>query len=327
MTDRSMFRPRRFGHSNLFISEIHRSMDFYNRVVGLEECFQEPAMHAGFMGNGNTHHDVGLTQVSEEDIVGRDNQLLVPAGFGRNPGLFHLAFEVENEAELVEGYGMATKGGVRILMTVDHTLAKSVYMVDPEGNVAELTADSTKDWRKTFRDYAGKLVTGPWSPGKEKPSTDKNYPVNPGIRRVSQALMHSKRTTHAVMGCRDFPGQVAFYKNVVGLQDAFYPPEAGVAVLKGTAAPYSLVLFDAGRDAKSGYHHMAYEVPDSDLDGAEERLRAARVTVTRSYAGPSKRNVFVRDPDGLGVEFFATRANALDPPRGEAAKTFWMIAA
>jgi catechol 2,3-dioxygenase len=326
MTSKSMFSPRRFGHANIFISEIHRSMDFYNRVAGLEECFQEKAMKAGFMGNGNTHHDLGLTQVSEEDILGRDNHVLVPAGFGRAPGLFHLAFEVENEAELAAGYEKVVKAGVKILMVVDHTLAKSVYIIDLEGSVVELTADSTKDWRKTFRDYAGQLVTGPWVPGKEIPSTDSNYPVNPTIADVPNALMHTRRTTHPVLGCRDFASQVAFYKEVVGLQDAFHAPRSEIAVLKGTAAPFSLVLFDAAaRGAKPGYHHVGYEVPPADIDGAEERLRSAGVNVTHAFASKTKRSVFVRDGDGLGMEFFAL-SNFSGSPDGENEEKFWMIA-
>jgi catechol 2,3-dioxygenase len=326
MSHDSMFRPRRLAHSNIFITDVHRSMDFYRQVAGLEECFQEPAMNAGFMGNGNTHHDVGLTQVSDEDIIGRDNMVLVPAGFGKKPGLFHLAFEVENEADLVEGYNKVDKAGVRIIMTVDHTIAKSVYLLDPEGNVIELTTDSTANWRKTFKDCAGKLITGEWSPGKERPSTTKYYANTPEITFVPDALMHSRWITHAVLACRDFPGQLAFYKDVIGLKDAVAPSSADIAVLKGTSDSYAMVLFDSGGSAH-GLHHVAYEVPVSDMDGAEARLTAAHVPVVKSYAGKGKRSVFVRDPDGLGVEFYAPTGSAFDPPSGQMARTFWMTAA
>ena len=137
-------------------------MDFYGQVVGLEECFQEPAINAGFMSNGNTHHDVSVTQVSNESLIGREGQLLVPPEFGREPDLFHLAFEMENEAELVAAHERAVKYGVTIIMTVDHTFAKSVYLLDAERNMLEFTADSTRDWRAMYRELEGKLVTGPW---------------------------------------------------------------------------------------------------------------------------------------------------------------------
>jgi catechol 2,3-dioxygenase len=301
-------------------------MEFYRNVAGFEECFQEPPMNAGLMGNGNTHHDVGLTQVSDEDIIGRDNQVLVPAGFGKKPGLFHLAFELECEADLVEGYEKAVKAGVRIVMTVDHTIAKSVYLLDPEGTVLELTSDSTTDWRQKYDEFHGKLITGPWQPGKDTPSTTKYYPVNPAITCVSDALMHSRRATHAVLACRDFHTQLAFYKEVIGLEEAFGPSDAGVSVLKGTSDLCSAVLFDSGAARKRGLHHVAYEVPESDMEGAEARLNAADIPVLGSYTGTGKRSIFIRDPDGLGVEFYTLKSSGYQPPAGEAAKSFWMTA-
>src|SRR5712691_363560 len=117
-----MFRPRRLGHANLFIGDLERSMQFYNQVCGLEEVFREPAINAGFLSNGNTHHDVAVVQVSETSLLGRDSQVLVPEGWGKRAGLFHLGFEMENEAELVAAYRRAQQSGVKILMTVDHQL-------------------------------------------------------------------------------------------------------------------------------------------------------------------------------------------------------------
>ena len=321
------FRPRRFGHANLFISDVHRSMEFYNRVVGLEECFQEPAIYAGFMSNGNTHHDVGLTQLSEESLIGRDGQMLVPSEFGRQPGLFHLAFEMENEAELVAAHERAVEFGVQIIMTVDHTLAKSVYLLDAERNMLEFTSDSTKDWRAMFRDLEGTLVTGPWTPGVSTPSRDRNYPVDPELARVEKALVQSRLTTHAALGCADLALQLAFYREVGGFNDVIYSEDAGLAVLRGTAAPYSLVLYQAGGEQAAGYHHMAFEVTEADLESAEPRLRDAGIEIAARRDHPAKRSLFVRDPDGLGVEFYAARDV---PPAGLSPaelREFWLVAA
>ncbi|PYN49060.1 MAG: hypothetical protein DMD95_02100 [Candidatus Rokuibacteriota bacterium] len=48
------FHPRRLGHANLFVSDLDRSMRFYNAVCGLEEVRREPAIRIGFLSNGNT---------------------------------------------------------------------------------------------------------------------------------------------------------------------------------------------------------------------------------------------------------------------------------
>ena len=218
MADEPRFCPRRFAHANLFISDVRQSMDFYGRIAGLEELFQEPAIHAGFMGNGNTHHDVSVTQVSEESLIGRAGQVLVPPEFGRKPDLFHIAFEMENEAELVAAHDRAVRYGVTIVMTADHTFAKSVYLLDAERNLLEFTSDSTSDWRATYRELEGQLVTGPWTPGELEPTTERNYAPDPEIRRTRGVAVHSRRTTHAVLGCRNLDEQVAFYREVGGLE-------------------------------------------------------------------------------------------------------------
>ncbi len=325
MAEEPRFRPRRFAHSNLFVSDMHRSMDFYGQVVGLEECFQEPAIHAGFMSNGNTHHDVSVTQVSDESLIGRDGQLLVPPEFGRKPDLFHLAFEMENEAELVAAHDRAVKYGVTIIMTVDHSFAKSVYLLDAERNMLEFTADSTKDWRAMYREYEGKLVTGPWTPGEKEPATERNYAADPQIRRMEGVAVHSLRTTHAALGCSDLDEQLAFYQDVAGLDPVIYSDQSQVAVLKGTAADYSLVLFQADAERRSGYHHMAYEVSPSDFDVDVRQLEREGFAIEASLDHPAKKSVFLRDPDGLGVEFYTPLADL--PVEAEELRRFWLVAA
>ena len=298
-----------------------------SRIVGLEELFQEPAIHAGFMGNGNSHHDISVTQVSSESLIGRDGQLLVPPEFGQKPSLFHIAFEMENEAELVAAHDRAVKYDVTIIMTVDHTFAKSVDLLDAERNMLEFTSDSTKDWRATYREYEGKLVTGPWAPGEQPPATERNYPVDPEIRRLAGVAVHSLRATHAVLGCNNLHEQLAFYQDVAGLDTVVYADQSEVAVLKGTAADYSLVLFQARGQQRSGYHHVAFEVSASDFDVDVEQLASAGVAIEARLDHPAKKGVFLRDPDGLGVEFYAPLGDIPAALEAEDLRRFWLVAA
>ena len=301
-------------------------MDFYGRIVGLEEVFREPDISAGFLGNGNTHHDVSVTQVSEESLIGRAGQVLVPPEFGRIPDLFHIAFEMENEAELVAAHDRAVTCGVTIIMTVDHSFAKSVYLLDTERNMLEFTSDSTKDWRATYREFEGKLVTGPWTPGELEPATERNYSPNPAIRRMQGVAVHSRRATHAVLGCRNLEEQLAFYREVGGLETVAYSERSRIAILKGTAADYSIVLFQASGEQKPGYHHMAFEVSPSDFDGDIDRLGRSGIEIEARMDHPAKKSVFLRDPDGHGIEFYTPLG---EPPAALGAqdlRRFWLVA-
>ena len=284
---------------------------------GSRRCCREPDISAGFLGNGNTHHDVSVTQISEESLIGREGQVLVPEEFGKRPDLFHIAFEMENEADLVALPTRAPSNTVvTIIMTVDHSFAKSVYLLDAERNMLEFTSDSVHDWRATYREFEGKLVTGPWTPGELEPETERYYSPDPEIRRIEGSAVHSRRTTHAVLGCRDLDEQLAFYREVGGLEIAAHSQNSGIAVLKGAAADYSIVLFQAIGDQKPGYHHMAFEVSPADFDGDIRRLEQSGIAIESRLDHPAKKAVLLRDPDGHGVEFYAPLGKTARIPAG-----------
>ena len=57
------FRPRRIGHTNIFVGNLERSMAFYENVLGIKEAWRRENICAGFVNNGNTHHDVGMVDI------------------------------------------------------------------------------------------------------------------------------------------------------------------------------------------------------------------------------------------------------------------------
>ena len=129
------FAPRRLGHANLFVTDYAHAFEFYNRVVGFHEVYRQPDNMASFVSNGCTYHDLALTD-RRSRYAAKDQP----------PGLWHAAFEVENEAELVAGYRAGLDAGVEFAFTMDHDAAHSIYLHDPEGNTVELYADIVRDW-------------------------------------------------------------------------------------------------------------------------------------------------------------------------------------
>jgi catechol 2,3-dioxygenase len=309
------FRPRRLGHANLFVGDLERSMQFYNEVCGLEVVRREPGIKAGFLSNGNTHHDVGLIQAARVARVGRAGHVQVSAGRGHEPGLNHLGFEMENEARLVEAYGRARAAGVEIHRTTDHQVSLSVYLFDPEANLIEFYADVTQDWRRIFRPEKEDLVSGPWTPGERAPSSEPKYSVDPEIRRVADAVFHPRRIVHAVLLVRDFDAALEFYTEVAGLEEVAGDRDHPLAVLRGTASTNDLVLAGTRENEPTGLHHIAFEVTDErDLDAAEAALRGAGVEPEFRVDDRTKRSTFVRDPDGIQVELYFERSRSFGRP-------------
>ena len=297
----SIWKPRRLGHGNLIVSDVTRSMDFYINVCGLEEVFREDQINAGFVSNGNTHHDMGLVQPRQ-----RDN---VPKGWGMDSGLNHLAFEVENEADLVEGWQRAQKAGVPINATRDHQISHSIYLFDPDGNRVELYADMILDWRAVYNMTDG-MITSAWSPGETPPTTERNYDPDPEIRRVEHAVFHPIRVTHAVLVAQDYEAMLGFYNKVIGLDVTVQPEDDSFAVLTGAVPGRGdVVLFREKEGRPAGLHHLGFDVGDEDeMNGAEERMRQAGVEPELQLEHPTRRSIFVRDPDGIRMEFYVDRA-------------------
>ena len=297
---RDYFHPRRLGHANLFVSDLDRSMDFYKTVVGLEEVYVRPPVKAGFLSNGNTHHDVGLV-----DIHG-------PGGRNQTPGLNHLGFELENEVDLVESFRAMRRDGIPFDRAADHDIAHAVYLRDADGNQIEMYSDTTKNWRNQ---RTGTVMTPTirWTPDSGPPTTETFYVQNPEIRRVESAVFHPRRVTHVALVVADFENCMRRYTDVVGLKVMAKAEDGAFAVLGGACDVPNLALFRARPGRSAGLHHVGFLAWDeADLDAAPARLKAAGMTHEVELDSEYRRCVHVRDPDGIRLQFYVDRGADLD---------------
>lgn len=299
--------PRRLCHANLFVSDLERSLTFYNRVCGFEIVMRQPPIKAGFLSNGNTHHDVGLIEVTKEAVFGADGHKILGPGQGAKPGLNHFGWEMESEFDLTKAYERAVAADYQIHRTVRHRSSHSIYLFDPDGNAHEFYADVDKDWRGL---YAGKdTISGEWRPGEKAPTMDRRYHDNPEIRRDDSALIHPNRITHAVIVARDFDVMRAFFVNVAGLLEVY--SREGIAVFGAHASNYpaALVLLkSADQSVRKQVHHISFEVSDeADLIRSEAAIRAAGIAIDQVVDRSHKRSFVIKDPDGLPLEFYVSR--------------------
>jgi catechol 2,3-dioxygenase len=314
-----VFQPRRLGHVNLFVDDLDRSTKFYNEICGLALEFSELGLKANFLGTGNTPHDVGMIECSHgKDRYGRDGHLQLPAAIAARVSLNHIAWEMENEAELVAGFGRAKEAGVEISRLADHQVAHSIYMRDPDGNPVEFYADTVKEWRGVLHGELD-LVTSRWDPEAEKPSSEPRYDPAPEIRRVAGAAFHPHRLTHVVLTTKDVGSMRRFYEDIGGLSPVFAARDGSLALLVGRHGSYRYHLALAA-GAEPGLHHFSLELADdSSFDEAEAEAVRKGSAIERRIGGPLKRGTFLIDPDGFRVELFCKSGddfaalNAADP--------------
>ena len=327
-TDREKIRlrPRRLGHGNIFVSDLERSMRFYREVCGIQEVFREPGIMAGFLSNGNSHHDIGLMQAANTPRVGRDGHVQIPTGRGHSAGLNHLGFEMANEAELVAAHERAKASGFKFHRTTDHGISHSLYVFDPEGTLLEFYADAIDDWRGFFADKENELISGPWTPDPAKANERPMYTTSfvPGV--VSGAPLKPRRVSRATLIADDLAKEIAFYRDVAGLDCVAGGVRQGYAVFAGAVGEHTLALFPTAEGKPAGLHHLGFELAsDKDLAASVGALKRAGIPLVAEIDAPNKKSLVIADPDGLELEFYVPRAAPLPAPAAGDPKRLYLI--
>ncbi|WP_397474403.1 VOC family protein [Pusillimonas sp.] len=299
------YQPRRLGHVNLWVEDIHESERFYSTVCGLKVEFTEPDLIATFLGTGHTPHDLGMMQTTKGiPRYGRNGLLQLPGTIGLEPGLNHLAWELENEAQLVEAFRKLKQDNIETDLTVDHQVAHSVYMFDPDGNYNEFYCDTVKDWRKVLTGPM-ELLTSFWDPLQAEGFTEGRYEHNPVLEIVESAPVHPWRLTHATLQTPRLDEMVEFYTNIAGLR--VVAREDGAVYLNTNleAYDYTLILVP---DDKPAYHHVSFQLANLEtLERAKAGLAQAGVAIEQETQLPWKHSLFLRDPDGQLSEWYVAQ--------------------
>jgi catechol 2,3-dioxygenase len=128
----------KLGHVVIKVRSVERSEDFYSGVLGIPVAARlTDPMRMTFFTLGN-HHDFAAME------VGADAPAEDPAAIG----LAHFAFKVGNTfEELQAAKADLEEKGVGIHWALDHTVTKSIYLRDPDGNEVELYVDASDVWK------------------------------------------------------------------------------------------------------------------------------------------------------------------------------------
>lgn len=305
------FRPRRLAHSNLWVNDIAKSEDFYRDTCGLMIEFTEPDLEATFMGVGRTQHDLGMMRTTGgKDRLGRDGSVQLPGTVGLSPGLNHIAWEVENEAELVQAYRNLRRDGIAVDTAMDHQIAHSVYLFDPDGNYLEFYCDLMPDWRSVV-DGDMDLLTSRWDPEAAEGFTDSRVPHDFALRINEAAPIHPHRVTHVTLSTTQPEVLCDFYSRVGGM--TVVDRSGPVTYLRCSADEYEFGLAVV-EGPVSRYEYVSFEIRDDrSVDDTVAALTSRGRQPERIVDLPWKSSVFLRDPDGLTSEWYVRKAAPRDP--------------
>ncbi len=126
------------GHVVLKVRDLERSEIFYSDILGMRVVSRnsDPPMTFFKAATSDQHHDFALMELSphESRPTSSDQNVI---------GLAHVAFEIGRSAEeLREARSVLDASGTPCLYGADRAFAKSVHVLDPDGNEVELYVDT-----------------------------------------------------------------------------------------------------------------------------------------------------------------------------------------
>jgi catechol 2,3-dioxygenase len=128
------------GHVHLKVSDLDRSLAFYEGVLGFE-VMARMGDEAAFVSAGGYHHHIGLN--TWESRGGRPP----PPG---TTGLYHAAIRYPTRKALAGALRALLDAGVPVDHGTDHGVSEALYLSDPDGNGIELYRDRPREeWPRT----------------------------------------------------------------------------------------------------------------------------------------------------------------------------------
>jgi catechol 2,3-dioxygenase len=287
----------RIGSVALAVSDLSRSADFYERVLGLPAISR--AEDSALLGPDHEHPLLTLTALTDPTPT--------PPG---STGLFHVAWLHPSRAALAETVRRVVTGRWPIDGASDHGVSEALYLSDPDGLGIEIYVDRPRElWDRPPDGHGVKMVTLP---------LDLDNLLAEGSAEATAAMPKDTAIGHVHLKVSDVPHAVAFYRDAIGLDEQARLPSAGFLSAGGYHHHVGLNSWQSqgGRpapDSAPGLRQVELELSDAEALEALERRLAEAGNEAGGDASPvreSERRLAVHDPDGHALVFsdVSTRA-------------------
>jgi catechol 2,3-dioxygenase len=290
----------RIGSVQLAVSDLSRSADFYERILGL------PLISRGddsaLLGPDREHPLLALTALPDPTPV--------PA---ESTGLFHVAWLHPSRAALAATVRRVAGGRWPLDGASDHGVSEALYLSDPDGLGIEIYVDRPRAlWDRPSDGHGVQMVTLPLD-------LDDLLAESP---EATAAMGADTAIGHVHLKVSDVPRAVAFYRDALGLDEQARLPSAGFLSAGGYHHHIGLNSWQSqgGRpppDSAPGLRLLELELSDVEALGAlERRLAEAGVSAERDGSAPVRETdpgsssfretdgrLALRDPDGHALVF------------------------
>lgn len=263
------------GIVSLTVSNLERSLDFYQNVLGFQLNQQDGG--TATLGTGGVdlillQGDPGARKVS------------------RTTGLYHFAILVPTRLDLAFVLRRIAETRTPVTGFADHLVSEAVYLLDPDGNGIEIYRDRPRD---TWRDANGTLRMG-----TDPLDVEGLLSELEGQGESWSGLPYGTRLGHIHLHVADLESAVRFYRDVLGfdlimrygpsaafLSTGGYHHHIGVNTWNGTSAPQP-------PEDSVGLRYYSLYLPDTNsLEALQSHLERTGIPFEKNGAG-----VWLHDP-------------------------------
>ncbi len=282
------------GSVKLAVSDLSRSVDFYERVLGLPLISRDE--DRARLGVDREHPPLELTALGHATA-------LAPG----STGLFHVAWLHPSRAALAETVRRVARGRWPIDGASDHGVSEALYLSDPDGLGIEIYADRPPEqWERPPDGHGVVMVTLPLdledlmarSPGEPAPA------MAPGVV-----------VGHVHLKVADVPRAVAFYRDALGFDEQARLPSAAFLSAGGYHHHVGLNSWQSQGGSPPPDSAPRLRVVEFELGGANG-LAALERRLTEAPGGPlplhaDQERLSTSDPDGHRLAFLSRTARAV----------------
>jgi len=272
----------------LAVSDLGRSTDFYERVLGLPLIARDG--DTARLGPDPDHPALTLSGIASP----------TPLSPGAT-GLYHVAWLHPDRARLAESVRRVAGARWAFDGAADHGVSEALYLSDPDGLGIELYSDRPRElWERPAGGRGVKMDTLP---------LDLDDLLAQFEDEPAAAVSPGTAVGHVHLKVADVPRAMAFYRDVLGLEEQAQLPSAAFLSAGGYHHHVGLNSWQsrgAGAPANSapGLRRVELELRDqAALDAFE---RGVALALGDSRAGEPQApdgSISLRDPDGQLLNF------------------------
>ena len=182
----------RLGPVEIVVTDLDRSIGFYERAIGLSLREREGSIAR--LGAGG-----------EDLLVLHERPGAIPAG--RHAGLYHYALLHPTRQELARAVRRLAESGTPIQGASDHGISEAIYLPDPDGNGIELAADQPKE---NWGDLRDPTTIGP------RPLDLAGLMETVASEEPTERADRDLRVGHLHLHVGDVDDALSFYRDLIG---------------------------------------------------------------------------------------------------------------